>query len=67
VEDAALVRHAWGTAWYTRGAYGRILRFRREAERLLGVSFVSSAYGGTHMEATLVTAERAVQRARAVT
>ncbi|MFQ5699713.1 MAG: protoporphyrinogen/coproporphyrinogen oxidase [Myxococcota bacterium] len=67
VEDAALVRHTWGTAWYTRGAYGRILRFRREAERLLGVSFVSSAYGGTHMEATLVTAERAVQRARAVT
>ena len=65
VEDATLVRHGWGTAWYTRGAYGRILRFRRAAEGLRGLSFVSSAYGGTHMEASLVTAERAVQRARA--
>jgi len=63
VEEARLVRHPFGTAWYTRGAYGRTLRFLQAAERLRGVSFVSSAFGGTHMEAALRTAERAVHRA----
>jgi protoporphyrinogen oxidase len=62
VEEATVVRHEWGVARYPPGQYGRIIDFRREAGKLRGVSFVGSAYGGTHMESSLVTAKQAVER-----
>jgi protoporphyrinogen oxidase len=62
VEDVEVVRHPWANASYPPGQYQAVIDFRSGAETLEGISFVGSPYGGTHMEAALLTAKRAVAR-----
>jgi phytoene dehydrogenase-like protein len=62
VEEARVFRHPFVNAIYPPGSYRRVLDFTTEASRLQGVSFVSSALGGTSMEAAMGSAASAVQR-----
>jgi len=65
VDDVEVVRHPWANALYPPGQYQAVIDFRNGAETLEGISFVGSPYGGIHMEATLLTAKRAVARVEA--
>ena len=62
IEDATVFRHPYTVARYPTGAYRRVLDFRREAERLQGVSFVSDVFGGSYLEPALRSAAQAVGR-----
>lgn len=62
IEDATVFRHDFVNALYPPGSYGHVLDFKEKAEKLKGVSFVSSALCGTSMEAAMNSAEDAVKR-----
>jgi len=62
IEDATVFRHPYSIARYPTRAYRQVLDFRREAERLKGVSFVSDVFGGSYMEPAMRSAAEAVSR-----
>jgi len=62
IEDTAVVRHPYGVARYPTGSYRRVLDFKRGAETLRGVSFVSDLFGGCYMEPAMRSAAHAVSR-----
>lgn len=62
IEHAEVFRHPYGVARYPVGSYRKILDFKQSAERIEGVSFVGSVFGGTTMEAATATAAEAVDR-----
>ena len=62
IEEATVFRHQYGVTRYPPGSYGRVIDFRKKAEDLRGVSFVSSLFGGTMMEGALINAAEAVSR-----
>lgn len=62
VEDAVVHRHAFVNALYPPGSFREILDFLETAEKLRGVSFVSSVLCGEAMEAALNSAAAAVRR-----
>ena len=62
IEDATVFRHPYGVARYPTRSYRRVLDFKREAERLQGVSFVSDLFGGSYMEPAMTSAAEAVSR-----
>lgn len=64
IEDAMVVRHPYHVAEYHTGAYGRVARFQREAERWKGLSFVSDLFGSSCIEGAVLSAAAAVNRVR---
>ena len=62
IEEVQVFRHPFGIARYPKGAYRQVLDFRKQAEKLKGVSFVSDLFGGCYVEATLTSAKNAVNR-----
>jgi len=62
VEEATVYRHPYAIARYPVGAYRRVLDFRKQANDLKGVSFVSDLFGGCYMEAAMWSAAQAVSR-----
>jgi protoporphyrinogen oxidase len=62
IGEATVFRHQYGVTRYPPGSYRRVIDFRKKAEDLQGVSFVSSLFGGTMMEGALINAAEAVSR-----
>jgi hypothetical protein len=62
VEDAALVRHPYEMAQFPVGSYRRVLDFKKQAQELEGVSFVSDVFGAVAMEGAAASAAAAVNR-----
>ncbi len=62
IEEARVFRHPYGVARYPVGAYRRVIEFLERADKLKGVSFVSSVFGGSSMEAAILSAKSAVSR-----
>jgi protoporphyrinogen oxidase len=62
IEDARVFRHPYGVARYPTRSYRRVLDFKRAAEQLEGVSFVSDLFGGSYMEPAMSSAAEAVSR-----
>ncbi len=62
IEDTAVVRHSYGIPRYPIGAYRQVLDFQENARQLKGVSFVSALFGGSSLEASIVSATEAVNR-----
>ncbi|RJP25678.1 MAG: hypothetical protein C4520_02045 [Candidatus Abyssobacteria bacterium SURF_5] len=62
VEEATVFRHPYATARYPVGSHRRILDFKKKAEQLKGVSFVSDVFGGSAMEGAMASAAEAVSR-----
>jgi len=62
IEEATVFRHPYGVTRYPPGSYRRVIEFRKKAEELKGLSFVSSMFGGTMMEGALISAAEAVNR-----
>lgn len=62
IEDAKVHRHAFVNAIYPPGAYRSVLDFKEQAQKLRGVSFVSSVLGGEAMESAMTSAAAAVKR-----
>jgi protoporphyrinogen oxidase len=62
IEEVRVHRHAFVNALYPPGAYRSVLDFKESAKRLQGVSFVSSALGGTSIEAAIISAADAVKK-----
>jgi protoporphyrinogen oxidase len=62
IEEAALVRHPYEMAQFPVGSYRRVLDFKRQAQQLDGVSFVSDLFGAVAMEGAAASAAAAVSR-----
>ncbi|RJP14350.1 MAG: FAD-dependent oxidoreductase [Candidatus Abyssobacteria bacterium SURF_5] len=62
IEEVRVHRHSFVNALYPPGAYRSVLDFLKKTPELQGVSFVSSALGGTCIEAAMVSAADAVKR-----
>jgi protoporphyrinogen oxidase len=62
IEEARIWRHGFVNALYPPGAFRAVLDFKESAEKLRGVSFVSSVLCGEAMEAAMVSAAAAVRR-----
>jgi protoporphyrinogen oxidase len=65
VEEARLMRHAWGIARYAPGDYRKVLDFKKYAEGIAGLSFAGTDYDGVVLEGSVRSAQRAVARALA--
>jgi len=63
IEHAAIVRHTPAIARYPVGSVKKILDFKAYAQTLQGVSFASTDYDFIHMEAGVLSAYRAAERA----
>jgi protoporphyrinogen oxidase len=61
VEEGLVVRHPYVMAACSVGSIGRIIDFRRRAERLKGISFVGDVFG-IGMEGAMASAAEAVRR-----
>ena len=62
IEEATVYRIPFATERYPVGAHRQVLDFLEQARRMRGVSFVSSLFGATCIEASLVSAAEAVRR-----
>jgi protoporphyrinogen oxidase len=62
IEEATVFRHPYGVARYPTGSYRQVLDFKKQAEKLRGVSFVSDLFGGSYMEPAMSSAAEAVKR-----
>lgn len=62
VEAVKVQRHHWGLARLSPGMHGKILEFKRQAEKLRGVSFASNDFDGVHMESAVQSGLRAAER-----
>lgn len=62
IEDAEVFRHPYGVARYPTGSYRRVIDFKKQAENLNGISFVSDLFGGSYMEPAMTSAAEAVSR-----
>lgn len=63
VVHATVVRHNWAVARYPVGAVRKVLDFKAYAAGLEGISFAGTDYDFLHMEAGILSAQRAARRA----
>jgi hypothetical protein len=61
IEDALVIIHRFAIEHYPPGTYKKVIDFRKEAEKIEGVSFISSIIGGFGIESTLATGRSAVE------
>ena len=64
IEEARVYRHTSGSGRFPPGAYKQVIDFKKKAEQLKGISFVSDVFGGCYMEAAMTSAKAAVGRVR---
>lgn len=62
IEEAQVYRHTSGSGRFPAGAYKQVIDFKKNAEKLKGISFVSDVFGGCYMEAAMTSARSAVNR-----
>jgi protoporphyrinogen oxidase len=65
IAHATVVRHNWAVARYPTGSVRKVLDFKAYAAGLKGISFAGTDYNFLHMEAGILSAQRAAQRALA--
>ena len=62
IEDAMVFRHPYGVPRFPAGAYRKVLHFQNTTRTLKGVSFVGDLFGGSSIEASVISAAAAVSR-----
>lgn len=63
IDDVKIQRHEWGIGRLSPGQHAKILRFKKDAEALRGISFAGNDYDGVHMESGIRGGLRAADRA----